>query len=295
MSQTAPTSGHAPPPRTAGTTGTGSSTRLRLRLRHQPPVRLDMSAIVPERLQDLALSEMASIPLAYGPKPIRLGDIFDVDGDVCDGHIVIEGSHGRLDRIAAGLSGGTIRVEGAIGHYGAHRMTGGEFIVSGDAGHHLASSLVGGLVHVMGHAGDHLGAPSAGERDGISGGVVIVEKDAGAYCSERQRRGLVLIKGRGGAFSGGRMLGGTLWSVSGFGAALGCQMRRGTIITPDLTAPLSTFRDCGKLHLPILPIMASHYAHLLGDRARRLPTGAVQRYVGDFASIGRGEILAPAE
>ncbi|MEO1205336.1 MAG: formylmethanofuran dehydrogenase subunit C [Pseudomonadota bacterium] len=253
--------------------------------------RLDLSAVTPSQLASMASTEITKLDIGCGLHPVTLGDVFTVAGDVSDGTVIIAGGSARFDNIATKLDGGSVHVVGDVGDYAGADMTGGELTIDGSARHHLGSSMLDGRITVKGDVADRLGAPRPGVRDGIAGGIVIVNGTAGDDCSERQRRGLVLIKGQVGKYAGGRMLGGTLWSLTGFGEGLGVQMRRGTILTPQLENPLSTFLDCGQHTLGILTIMARHYAALLGADAPPIPTGAVRRYAGDMASIGRGEIL----
>ncbi|MEL7048328.1 MAG: formylmethanofuran dehydrogenase subunit C, partial [Pseudomonadota bacterium] len=245
----------------------------------------------PSRLKGLSPGDVQRINLSKGHHTINLGDVFDIAGTAEDGDIVFEGGSARFDNVAVGLDAGSITVEGDVGHYAGHKMTAGRLVIKGNARHHLGSSMQDGLIHVTGNVADRVGAPSPGVRDGMAGGAIIIDGTAGDHCGERQRRGLIIAKGKVGKCAGGRMLGGTIWGLSGFGACLGIQMRRGTILTPTLETPLSTFVDCGPQNLGILTIMSRHYGKLLDSRAPALPTGTVQRFVGDIASIGRGEIL----
>lgn len=264
---------------------------LRLTLSAEPPVRLDLSAITPAALAGKSAKEIAAIEIGTGTKPLALGAVFKLSGDIADGAIRFEGGSARFDQVGAGLDGGTICVDGDVGDYAGAAMASGRLIISGNARHHLASSMAGGLVTVSGDAGDCVGAPRPGVRDGMAGGAVVVAGSAGDFCGERQRRGLVVVKGGVGHSAGGRMLGGTIWSLEGFGENLAIQMRRGTILTPRLSGSLSTFTDCGMHRLGILAIMSRHYADVLGDLAPPMPSGPVQRFAGDMASLGRGEIL----
>lgn len=266
-------------------------TALTLTLHTAPPERLNLSALTPSKLAGTSTADLARIDLGTSARPIRLGDIFQVSGNLADGNLVISGGSSRLDEVGNGLDGGTLTIEGDVGHHAGRRMSAGRLTINGTARHHLASSMSGGTITVSGNVGDRLGAPAPGERDGMSGGAVVVTGSAGDLCGERQRRGLIVVKQTAGAYAGGRMLGGTIWALGGFGHGLGVQMRRGTVLTPNLENPLSTFTDCGHHTLGILAIMSRHYANELGSLCPTLPTGPVRRLTGDMASLGRGEIL----
>lgn len=261
--------------------------RLTLKLKAAPTVRIDLTGLAP------AIAAGASVqatPVMADGHMAELGDLFAVSGNA-GGEIVIEGSHGRLDGVGAGLAVGTLLVEGSVGDRAAAGMKGGRLVIKGDAGHYLATSLKGGTVHVGGSAGNFVGGVSAGKRFGMVGGNVIVDGNLGSRAGDKMRRGLILARGTAGEAAGSRMIGGTIVAEQGFGAAAGQLMRRGSLIGPSIGHLLPTFADCGVHDLVILGIMARAYARELGPLApKALPT-RVRRLMGDLATIGKGEIL----
>lgn len=263
---------------------------LSLRLTTTPAERLDMSRLVPARLAGLSASEIAGLALGDSDRAPCVGDYFKIEGNGGD-TLVIETSSDRLDYIGKELATGTIIVEGDAGAYAGRKMNGGRLEIRGNAGPFLASSLQDGLVIVGRSAGDYLGAPLRGDRDGISGGTVVVNGDIGSSAGARMRRGTIIAKGRVGAAAGERMMGGTIWACTGFGTDAGIQMRRGTLIGPSVDQMRPTFVDCGLHELGILAIMGRYFKDLLGDLAPAPVKGEVRRFAGDMASLGRGEIL----
>ncbi len=263
---------------------------LSMKLRAEPPRRLDMSAFVPGRLAGLSIAEIERLEIAAGPKPIKAGDFFAFDGAPGD-RLVIEGGSSRLDYIGKAHAGGEIIVEGDAGAYAGRQMKTGRMEIRGNAGVGLASNLKGGIIVVDGSAGGYLGAPKPGEKDGMAGGSVVVKGDAGECAGERMRRGTLVVKGRLGENAGARMMGGTIWAEKGLTRGAGIQMRRGTLIGPSLDAPLPTFLDCGQHDLLIVRMMQKYWAEILGDLAPPSLTAAPRRLMGDTASLGKGEIL----
>lgn len=267
---------------------------LTLRLRGTPHRRLDLSKLVPGRLAGLSVAEIERLEIAGGPKPLSLADCFTVSGSP-GAKLIVEGGSDKLDYIGADHAGGEIVVDGDAGAYAGRRMKAGRLEIRGNAGVCLASNMRGGVVTVGGSAGAHLGLPQPGEKDGLAGGAVIVCGDTGDFPGERMRRGTLVVKGRIGAFAGARMMGGTIFAEQGLRQGAGMQMRRGTLIGPSIEAPLPTFVDCGVHDLVILRLMTAHWNELLGDLAPPKLAGAPRRFMGDMASLGKGEILLTAD
>ncbi len=263
---------------------------LTLKLIAEPTERLNLTGISPTKLEGMSPDEISKINLGSNADPVLLGDWFHVTGSSAD-TITIDGGSTRLDFIGASLDKGTIIIDGNVGAYAGHKMTSGRLDIRGNAGQYFASSLIDGLVTVAGNVGDHLGAPKRGERDGIQGGNIIVHGTIGDFAGERMRRGTLIARGNIGSSAGARMMGGTIWATRGFGASPGVQMRRGMLITPTVGSLLPTFVDCGHHDLSILAIMHRHLKQTLGELAPSLSTATVQKFAGDMASLGKGELL----
>jgi formylmethanofuran dehydrogenase subunit C len=108
------------------------------------------------------------------------------------------------------------------------------------------------------------------------------------------RRGMVVARGKFGAAAGSRMVGGTLWTESGFGPRPGPLLRRGTLIGPSVDEVLPTFADCGRIDPVILRILSRYIAETLGPLAPKALPPLVRKLAGDQATIGKGEILLTA-
>lgn len=266
---------------------------LTLKLRAAPDARIDLSGLTLTRLAALSQSEIESLPVGEGRRPLRLADVFAISGTPGD-TLIIEGSTDRVDGIATGLDAGSITVDGNTGAYAGRGMRGGKLDIRGHAGPYLASGMRGGLITAA-SVGDLLGAPRAGERYGMLGGTVVVHGDIGERAGDRMRRGAIIAKGRFGRSAGSRMMGGTLWTEKGFGEGPGPLMRRGTLIGPSVERLLPTFSDAGLHDLNILRIISRYFAAELGPLAPKALPHKVRRIAGDLATIGKGEILLTGE
>lgn len=262
---------------------------LRLTLRAEPDQRVDLSALVPDRLAGLDRAGVERIAIATTRAALVVGDLFRVQmGDPAS--VVIEGGSERFDRVGAGMTQGSITVEGSVGVEAGRRMHGGTLAIAGKAGPFAASGMSAGRIEIAGDAGAFLGAPLAGEPAGMAGGVVIVRGDAAERAGDRLRRGLILVEGTAGPEAASRMIAGTLIACGGAGPRPGILMRRGTLVLGRIPAPLPTFVEAGAP----APVFIRLLARTLADdsrRAARLVQSLAARLVGDMAGLGKGEIL----
>jgi formylmethanofuran dehydrogenase subunit C len=198
---------------------------IRLTLKAPLPHRIAADRLIPERLAALSTREVERLPLALGNRPAQVADLFRVEG-TADGAVEIVGLCRRVDRIGAGMSGGTITVRGDAGAYLGLGMRGGGITVEGSVDFGAATALEGGMLRISGDAGDGLAGGLPGAVRGMNGGTVLVGGSAGAAVGQRLRRGLIVIGGAAGACCGSEMIagtiviGGTLGADAGIGAAV---------------------------------------------------------------------------
>lgn len=144
-----------------------------------------------------------------------------------------------------------------------------------------------GSITIEGDCGDFLGA-------NMRGGSIICHGSAGDRVGDRMRRGLILIDGNAGNYCGSRMLAGTLGVYGRVGSYVGFGMKRGTILlteTPTLHATLhATIQDCGTHTLLFLALLFKSFKPL-PTAFNTIKSWRVQRYAGDLACNGNGEIL----
>lgn len=267
--------------------------RLTFTPRHEPEERLDLSALTPNGLAGLDRKSIVALRIGQSKRGATVGDIFRVAGkDISD--IVFDGGSVRFDGVGSGLDGATIRVLGHVGAQAGRAMRAGDLIVEGSAGPHAGSCMRGGRIEIFGNAGDHLGGPLAGELAGMNGGLIIVRGRAGDYAGDRLRRGLVAVLKGAGDYAGARMIAGTLVVVGDVCALPGYLMRRGSIILDRAPSKLSpSFVACGAPDLAFAGLLDRHLI-AEGIVKRPLLGRAPQRFGGDNAVLGLGEILFPA-
>lgn len=263
---------------------------IRLTLKDEPPVRLAADLLTPERLAGKSMAEVERLPLWVGRRQSAVGDWFRV-AIKGDGAVEIDGPCGRLDRIGAGMTAGSMRVHGDAGAYLGLGMQGGSIDVAGSVGFAAACDLRGGTLRVAGNAGDNLGGPLPGASTGMREGTVIIAGSAGDAAGAALQRGLVIIAGSAGAGCGAEMIAGTIFVGGTLGAYAGAAMQRGSIIALGGVARLGAgFLDCGVHDLVFFRLLARHIATLgLGELARRM--GPLRRFAGDAAVAGRGELF----
>jgi formylmethanofuran dehydrogenase subunit C len=264
--------------------------RLTLKLKAAPTERVDLGGLLPGLVAGKSNGDIERIAIGTSGSGLTIGDLFTVSGSAGD-KIVIAGGSDRLDNVGAGLTAGSIEVEGDIGAFGGAGMTGGHLLVWGNAGPLLGAAMKNGLVHVKGSAGELAGGARPTDRYGVLGGIIVVDGDVGERSGYRMRRGTILAGGTFGRWAGWQMMGGTLWTRTGFGDEPGMQMRRGTLIGPRTGKLLATFRDGGVHDLVILRILSRDLTERLGSLAPPPLPKMVRKYSGDLAIFGKGELL----
>lgn len=269
---------------------------LVLTLKAQPPGRVDMSPLVPERLAGLGVKAITSVMLECGGRRIAAGELFSVSGDYAS-RMVIEGGSERLDRIGQDMKQGEISVRGNAGAYLGRGMRGGTVTVAGSAGAYCASGMKNGVIRIAGNAGDFLAAALPGEHRGMQGGTVLVQGNAGDRLGDRMRRGMVLVEGRCGDYCASRMGAGTIAVIGPAGSGLGFAMRRGSVILDHPADLPPTFADFGTHDLGFLRLLHGAWrSSLPGSRFAAIGDEAVRvrRFIGDLANGGKGEVLVRA-
>lgn len=249
----------------------------------------DCSVLTPDSLAGKTVAEIAAIQLAKGRKQLLAGDIFEITGKDSQ-HLIFRGDCSMLNYLGAGMSSGSITVEGNAGAYLGYRMSGGSITCTGSTDDFAACCIRGGLLTIHGNTGDFLGAGTDGLRKGMLGGTVIIKGNAGDRVGDQMRRGLILIEGNVGDYCGSRMIAGTIGVLGNAGMYAGFNMRRGTLLFKQSPTLHATLQDCGMHTLPFLSLLTKSFAEL--DTAfKHFKLSRVQRFVGDAANQGNGEIL----
>jgi len=261
-----------------------------LTLKRQPDVPLEAECLSPDVLAGKALDEVRSLPVFLGKRKLRLDEFFDVDGDA--GEVLdLRGDLGRVKWVGKEMTRGAIRVRGNVGmHLGAH-MRGGSIEVDGNAGDWVGAEMAGGTIRVRGNAGGQVGAAYRGSMSGMNRGTILVEGSAGIEVGMRMKRGLIAVRGPVRDFAGLQMKGGTLVLMGGAEIRTGAWMVRGTIVCLTPVRLLPTFARCCAYDPTFLHIYARHLAPLGFTIPTDPAAGTYERYMGDSAVPGKGELL----
>lgn len=259
-------------------------------IRSQPQAPLEAESITPDNFQSKSAAEIVNLPVTHGNERGRIGDFFEVDGDR-SAEIVLNGDLSRVKNIGAGMTLGSIRVNGDVGMHLGAAMRGGEINVLGSVGDWAGAEMAGGKISITGNAGHGLGGAYRGSRHGMNRGLIIVEGSAGNEVGAAMRRGLIVVKGDVGDFAGAFMIAGSIVVFGKLGIRAGAGLLRGSIITFQEPELLPTYSyDCS---------YNPDYLNLLFQTLRNngisIPAqhaaSRFRRYSGDFNRLGKGEIL----
>ena len=260
---------------------------ITLTLKEPTAVPLEAEVLSPDTVAPLKHDEVCALPVFLGKRQRRLDDFFTIEGDGAD-EIELRGDLAKVKWIGRGMTRGRIRVTGNAGmHLGAY-MTGGAIEVTGDAGDWVGGEMAGGSIRIRGNAGGQLGAAYRGSPSGMSGGEILVEGSAGIEIGMRMKRGLIAVRGPVRDFAGLEMKGGTIVLMSGAELRTGAWIARGTIISLKPLHLLPTFTRACDYNPTFMRLYAKHLSPL----GFTIPlNGAYERFNGDAAVLGKGEIL----
>ena len=240
-----------------------------------PLLPSDGSALRPDVLGGLEPAALAAVPLPVGRTRPPLRDLVAISGGPGD-TLTLRGAP-PLPRLAAGMQGGTL-------------------VIEGDAGDDLGASMAGGLIRVGGRVGDRVGGPDHARTRGMTGGEIVVAGAAGACAGFRMRRGLIAIGGPCGPSPGYRMLAGTIVLAAGHPDHPGLGMRRGTILCLGEGRPAPTgeaFAEEGRFaaaHQPVVRLILARLRRLGFRVDASRWTGSFRLYSGDRFELNRGEV-----
>ncbi len=255
---------------------------------------VDWNGINAECIRDLSMSEIERIEVFHGRERVEAGELFSFTGDAGDGELHLIGDFSHVDGIGAGMTVGTIRVEGNVGPLAGAEMSGGSLVIAGSAGERLGCQMSGGRIWVHGDAGDFVGGAFPGSLRGMTGGELLIDGNAGSDLGRAMRRGLIAVGDSAGDALGANMIAGSILVFGGCGSLPGAGMRRGTIALFTAPPPLPlTFRP-GSRGQPTFVRLLLNYLHREGMPFNvALMDIALQMFHGDFLYGGKGEILAP--
>jgi formylmethanofuran dehydrogenase subunit C len=261
-----------------------------LTLKEPPSVPLEAEVLSPDVMATLSNDEIRALPVYLGRRLRRVDDFFTVEGAASD-ELEIRGDAGKVKWIGRSMTRGRITIVGNAGmHLGAH-MKGGTIEVSGNASDWLGAEMSGGFIRIRGNAGGQVGAAYRGSLTGMTDGLIVIGGSAGLEVGMRMKRGIIVVAGPARDFAGLQMKGGTLVLCRGAELRTGAWMIRGTIVSLTPIQLLPTFSYASTYNPTFLRLFARHVATLGLAIPYEEREGAYQRYWGDAAVPGKGEIL----
>ncbi len=260
-------------------------TQLTFRLKQALTHSLDCAQLTPDLLKDFSISQIGAIKLSNQ----LVSELFEITGSDTE-NIVFKNSSQCFDNIGKNMTLGSITLEGDAGAYLGFGLKNGTIHCKGNAQAFAACNMVSGLLKIDGNTGDFLGGASSGLRKGMRGGTVIVKGHAGDRVGDQMRRGLILIEGNVGDYCASRMIAGTIGVLGNVGEYACFNMKRGTLLLTKRPKLHATIQDCGTHTLPFLNLMFKSFKPF-NTQFSNIETKRVQRFVGDAACSGNGEIL----
>jgi formylmethanofuran dehydrogenase subunit C len=263
---------------------------ITLTLKTQPHVPLEAEVLSPDNLASLDRAAIRALPVYLGKRSCRVDDFFDVDGGASD-ELEIRGDAARVKWIGKGMTRGRITIAGNAGMHLGAQMKGGIIEVSGDASDWVGAEMTAGLIRIRGNVGGQIGAAYRGSLKGMTGGAILIDGAAGLEVGMRMRRGLIAVRGPVRDFAGLQMKGGTIFLLGGAEIRTGAWMIRGTIVSMIPLQLLPTFSSACTYQPTFLRMYVKHLEGLGFPIPRELRDGPYQRFTGDAAVPGKGEIL----
>jgi formylmethanofuran dehydrogenase subunit C len=246
---------------------------LTARLRSTLNQRADFAEVFAGSWMSLAAATLAERPV-YLERDGRvpLGDLFDIKGRP-DGRVRVQGDLDAVDRLGAGLSAGTVTVEGSVGAEPGLGMSGGALVIEGNAG-------------------PRAGAAPLGHKRGMTGGELIIRGAAGPEAGAAMRRGVLVIERAAGERTGIGMIAGSVIVFGSAGKETGLWSKRGSVVALGQITPPATYVYACTYHPVHLRVLLTRLRFQYGVRVRRGHlTGLYRRYSGDLSEVGKGEIL----
>jgi formylmethanofuran dehydrogenase subunit C len=255
-------------------------------------VPIEAECISPDSFSGKSIGEVKELEVIVGNKKRRLGEVFDVSsGSEGEGEIIIEGDVANVKHIGARMSFGRVTIRGNVGMHLGREMKGGEIVVHGSAGDWAGAEMKGGVVRIKGNAGNLLGAAYRGSKFGMNKGMIVVEGDAGHEVGELMRRGTIAVIGNVASFMGAHMMGGSIVCFGNVGPRAGAEMDRGTIVAFNELEFLPTFKYDSTYNPTFLRFLLRELKKYDLPIRQEHVTGLYDRYSGDLAALGKGEIF----
>ena len=264
-----------------------------------PAIPVEAEVICPDAVAGKTLKEVKGLPVYVGNKTHALSDFFEVEGELAEAPgeqvIVVDGACQTVKYIGAKMSAGEILVRGCAGMHAGAQMSGGEMVVEGNTRDWAGAEMKGGLLRIKEDSRNMTGAAYRGSPDGMTGGCIVVEGDAGLEAGAFMRRGMLVVKGDVAPFAGVHMNGGEIFVFGKVARRVGAEAKgNGGFIAclGEVEAILPTYVH----EATYTPTFMKLYMRQLRDElgiveAESFLEAPFRRYIGDLAVGGNCEVL----
>lgn len=267
--------------------------------KQMPPIPVEAEVICPDAVVGKTPEEVAALEVYVGNSAHQLGEFFEVEGEVAekpaDQMIVVDGSVPTVKYIGAKMTAGSIHVKGCAGMHTGAQMSGGELVVEENTRDWAGAEMKGGLLRIGKDSRNQTGAAYRGSSEGMTGGCIVVDGNAGLEAGAFMRRGMIVVQGNVGPFAGVHMNGGEIFVFGRAERRVGAEAKgNGGFIAclGEVEAILPTY----VYDTTYTPSFMRLYLRQLRDElgigeAAEFIDAPFRRYRGDIAVGGNAELL----
>lgn len=257
-------------------------------------LRVDMRWLSEALMHADSIDSIKKLSIRAGKQTVNVEKLFEVTGDCPAQTADLTNASQKMDYIGYELSPEyTIQVDGNCGHYTGALLNGGSVKINGNALDFVGCGMRKGVIEITGNANDYVGSAFTGEKRGMAGGLILIHGNARNFVGDLMRRGTIMVAGNIGDYCAHRMIAGTITNLGTIGQHIGEGMRRGTLLIPNKPQEgLQGFSDCGRHSLGYLTLLVKQLREKdSAFRSLHPMRRRVQKYMGDTATGGQGELL----
>lgn len=202
----------------------------------KPFIPIEAENITPDIFSNKTINEIKQLPIWQGNKEVSLEEFFIIKGseklskEIAKIEIEIMGDCSKIKRIGEKMTGGKIRIKGAVGMHLGNQMKGGTIVVNGEVDDFAGANMKGGKIVINGNTGHYLGGSARGDWQGMTGGKIIVRGNVGKECGIWMRKGIIEINGNADSFLGMHLHRGLIIVNGDVEERAGAEMTGGTIV-----------------------------------------------------------------
>ena len=264
-----------------------------------PAIPVEAEVICPDVVAGMTLKGVKGLEVHVGNSVHALGEFFEVEGELADRAseqmIVVDGTCQTVKYIGAKMTAGCIHVRGCAGMHAGSQMSGGEMLVEGNTRDWAGAEMRGGLLRIKEDSRNMTAAAYRGSPEGMTGGCIVVEGDAGVELGAFMRRGMIVVAGDVAPFCGAHMNGGEIFVMGKAARRLGAEAKgNGGFIAclGEVEEILPTYVYEATYTPTFMKLYMRQLRDALGiESAERFLESPFRRYVGDLAVGGNCEIL----